>query len=69
MVSHERQSIIICMQYCNAFIGPPSDVTYLETFVLACVVTVFGTLMTYAIILTRDQLLIQVKGQPLKSFA
>ena len=35
-------------------------VTYLEQFLLACVITVFGTLMTYAIILTRDQLVIQV---------
>lgn len=51
------------MQCCSS----PIDVTHLELFVLACVATVFGTLMTYAIILTRDQLVIQVKAQ-LESF-
>merc|ERR1719232_671209 len=55
-------AFLLLIQIYNSVVNdtPSSnDVTYLETFVLACVVTVFGTLMTYAIILTRDQLVIQ----------
>ena len=33
--------------------------TSLELWTLACVITVFGTLLTYAIILSRDQMIIQ----------
>lgn len=40
---------------------PNSDgMTALEEWTLACVITVFGTLLTYAIILARDQMIIQV---------
>ena len=36
-----------------------TGMTSLEMWTLACVVTVFGTLLTYAIILSRDQMIIQ----------
>ena len=43
---------------------PNSDgMTALEEWALTCVVCVFGTLLTYAIILGRDQMIIQVLSQ------
>ena len=48
-----------CYQ-CFSYSQYKLDITILELWTLICVCTVFATLLTYAIILGRDQMIIQV---------
>ena len=56
------QTVMVRMKFLFSMMIKSNEIigmTSLELWALACVVTVFGTLLTYAIILSRDQMIIQ----------